>query len=275
MSNYLTIKNGHWYLQHEITCSPDALHAWLATLPPIGFIVGRSTVPGKFRLWTVMKSGHDLDHDLARIAYSTHASLHIHTWFVHSDAPYAGMQIACGGNYMVADHIIEKSIEYFEQIQQRCCMHCSVGLGLATQAEYDICQEQNAEFIKGLGLDETPEQTEPEPPPQYAKLGMTKAELLLCAVLDMKLRTQLDDESCPKALALDTFRQVKDLVMKIVKNAPPGMTQVEKFMVVTTLFPNAKLKLARLTPEGELEAFDTGATLPEPPVDDGTLSFGM
>jgi len=117
-------------------------------------------------------------------------------------------------------------------------------------------------FIKGLGLDETPEQTEPEPPPQYAKLGMTKAELLLCAVLDMKLRTQLDDESCPKALALDTFRQVKDLVMKIVKNAPPGMTQVEKFMVVTTLFPNAKLKLARLTPEGELEAFDTGAKKP-------------
>jgi len=80
---------------------------------------------------------------------------------------------------MVADHITEKSVEYFEQIQQRCCMHWCVGLGLATQAEYDICQEQNAAFIKRTCLDETPEQRRLNPLRSMPKLGMTKAELLL------------------------------------------------------------------------------------------------
>jgi len=125
------------------------------------------------------------------------------------------MQIACGGNYMSPDHITEKSVEYFEQIQQRCCMHCSVGLGLATRPSTTSARNRTPSSSKDLAWMKLLSRRSLNPS-AVCQTWMTKAELLLCAVLDMKLRTQLDDESCPKALALDTFRQVKDLVIRVV-----------------------------------------------------------
>lgn len=271
MPIYLKIKHGHWYFQHEVTCTPAALDAWLARKPEIGHILCHVSRPGLFRFWTAIEGGCDLDRMLSSIAHSTHASLHVKTWFIHSDAPYAGMQVSCGGNYVVADHVTDKVPEHFDGIRRMCCTHCSVALGLVTQEEYDVARAQHEARAASLGLKS--DQTV-EPPTEYSKLGMTSADVLLCAVLDIKLCVLLDNPAAPAEAILRVFGEIKDAVLRIIKNAPNTMTGVEKFMVAQSLFPTAKLRLVKVTPDGDLEELDSTAPIPEAPSDDGTQSFG-
>ncbi len=274
------VTHGHWRMMHELTCTLAAFQAWLEANPSVGVVVGQAESPGKFRVWTILPALIDVHGVLSTVAHSTNASLHITSWYLHTDAPYAGMQVSCGGDYTVADHITEQSPEYFTEIQKKCCMHCCVELGLATQEEYDFAQSLNAQALEASGLSDQ----ETEVPSEFSKLNITKAEVLLCTLLDMKLRIQLDDPITPQSELTATAVEIKELVQRLMDKAPQHMTSLEKFKIVKLLFPNAKIAFGRIQPDGTIKEVSPDAPVDQPaPVvpetppadeaDDGSVSF--